>query len=159
MGAWTIYTGVGGGMGLVLSDPDTPETMTIFAPYTGIFYQNSQTRVAEVTDGMSNTLFFGESQGGLLPLWIVHPGEHPRMGVGWLRTCALGLAPIFGPNSNDYYHAQFQSMHPTRAVNFAFRRRLGAEHQHVGGFPHPLSSPPSWQVHDGTAYNMDLLCN
>ena len=41
------------------------------------------------------------------------------MGVGWLRT-SLGLAPIYGPNGNDYYHAQFQSMHPNRVVNFAF---------------------------------------
>ncbi len=112
----TNYTGVGGGMGLV--PPNAPETMTIFAPYTGIFYQNSQTRVAEVTDGMSNTLFFGETLGGLL-----NDGSRSRentwMGVGWLHT-SFSLAPIYGPNGNDYYHAQYQSMHPNRVVNFAF---------------------------------------
>ena len=41
------------------------------------------------------------------------------MGAGWCSR-AVGLAPIYGPQSNDYYVGQFQSKHPNGMVNFAF---------------------------------------
>jgi hypothetical protein len=111
----TNYTGVGGGMGLV--PPGAPPDMAIYAPYTGIYYQNSQTRVSDITDGTSNTLAFGETLGGLL-----NDGSRNRentwMGVGWLET-SFGLAPIYGPKNNDFDFSQFQSMHTGRLVNFA----------------------------------------
>jgi prepilin-type processing-associated H-X9-DG protein len=112
----TNYTGVGGGIGLLPSG--APQSMAIFAPYTGIYYQNSQTRVTDITDGTSHTLAFGETLGGL-HLDGSRNCENTWMGVGWLRT-SYGLAPIYGPKNNDYNRAQFQSMHPGRLVNFAF---------------------------------------
>jgi prepilin-type N-terminal cleavage/methylation domain-containing protein/prepilin-type processing-associated H-X9-DG protein len=112
----STYAGVAGGMGLL--PPGAPPSMAAFARYTGIYYTNSQTRSTDITDGTSNTLAFGETLGG-----IHNDGSRTRentwMGVGWLRT-SFGLAPIYGPKSNDYYLAQFQSMHTGRTVNFAF---------------------------------------
>ncbi len=113
----TDYTGVGGGVGL-LPPGNPPQNLALFAPFTGIYYTNSQTRVADIADGLSNTLAFGETLGGL-HLNGSRDRENSWMGVGWLRT-SLGLAPIYGPSNNDYYLAQFQSMHPGRVVNFAF---------------------------------------
>jgi prepilin-type processing-associated H-X9-DG protein len=148
----TNYTGVGGGMGLV--PPGAPQSMAAFAPYTGILYTNSQTRVADITDGTSKTLLFGETLGGLL-----NDGSRSRentwMGVGWLRT-SWGLAPIYGTNGNDYYLAQFQSMHHNRVVNFAF----------ADGSVRGISTSVDFNTFvsasgmaDGMAYDMNILCN
>jgi prepilin-type N-terminal cleavage/methylation domain-containing protein/prepilin-type processing-associated H-X9-DG protein len=148
----TNYTGVGGGCGLV--PPGAPPSLADFALYTGILYTNSQTKFTDITDGTSNTLFFGETLGGIL-----NDGSRTRentwMGVGWLRT-SWGLAPLYGTNGNDYYLAQFQSMHPTRAVNFAF----------ADGSVRSISTSVDFNTFvyasgmaDGMAYNMDLLCN
>jgi prepilin-type N-terminal cleavage/methylation domain-containing protein/prepilin-type processing-associated H-X9-DG protein len=112
----TNYVGVGGASGLVPTG--SPPSNLIWAPYTGIYYENSRTKITDITDGTSNTLAFGEWLGG-----IHNDGSRDMelswMGAGWLRT-RWGLAPIYGPQNNDYYHAQFQSMHPGRVVNFAF---------------------------------------
>jgi prepilin-type N-terminal cleavage/methylation domain-containing protein/prepilin-type processing-associated H-X9-DG protein len=112
----TDYCGVGGAFGPVA--PGAPPNMAIYAPYLGIYYQNSQTRSSDIRDGTSNTLAFGETLGGI-HLDGSRTRENSWMGVGWLRT-SLGLAPIYGPNKNDYYHAQFQSKHTGNIVNFAF---------------------------------------
>jgi prepilin-type N-terminal cleavage/methylation domain-containing protein/prepilin-type processing-associated H-X9-DG protein len=112
----TNYTGVGGAIGPVAQG--APPNMAVFAPYLGIYYQNSMTKVADITDGTSNTLAFGETLGGI-HLDGSRARENSWMGVGWLRT-SLGLAPIYGPNKNDFYHAQFQSKHLGNIVNFAF---------------------------------------
>jgi hypothetical protein len=40
------------------------------------------------------------------------------MGSGWFPT-KWGLAPIYGPQGNDYQSGQFQSKHPGGVVNFA----------------------------------------
>jgi prepilin-type N-terminal cleavage/methylation domain-containing protein/prepilin-type processing-associated H-X9-DG protein len=109
------YLGVMGAWGPVLPEDSMHQQ---WAPYTGIYYDNSQTRVADIKDGLSNTLAFGEWLGGLRnngyrefePTW---------MGAG-CKVTRYGLAPIYGPQNNDYFNGMFQSKHPGGIVNFAF---------------------------------------
>jgi prepilin-type N-terminal cleavage/methylation domain-containing protein/prepilin-type processing-associated H-X9-DG protein len=108
------YVGVMGGYGLVYSD-DAGHRQ--WAPYTGVFYVNSQTRIADILDGTANTLLFGEYLGGL-HIDGTREMETSWMGAGCLPT-RWGLAPIYGPQGNDYYVIQFQSKH-NGVVNFAF---------------------------------------
>jgi prepilin-type processing-associated H-X9-DG protein len=112
------YLAVGGAFGKVSPDDNYLDHYQRWGPYTGIFYDNSQTSVRDITDGMSNTLAFGEYLGGL------HRDgtrklEASWMGAGWLAA-KWGLAPIYGPAGNDYDHHQFQSKHPGNVVHFAF---------------------------------------
>jgi prepilin-type processing-associated H-X9-DG protein len=111
------YLGVGGGFGKIPPDIITP-WLSQYAPYTGIYYSNSQTRVADITDGLSNTLAFGQYLGGLR-----NDGSRDMelswMGAGWRSTCT-GLVPIWGPQNNDYNYFMFQSKHPNGIVNFAY---------------------------------------
>jgi prepilin-type processing-associated H-X9-DG protein len=111
------YLGVGGAFGMVQKGDSNPDH-TVWADYIGIYYDNSQTRVAEITDGTSNTLAFGEYLGT-----IHNDGsrecELSWMGAGWLPT-RWGLKPQYGPDGKDYYTIMFQSKHTGGIVNFAF---------------------------------------
>jgi prepilin-type N-terminal cleavage/methylation domain-containing protein/prepilin-type processing-associated H-X9-DG protein len=108
------YVGVMGAYGQVFSD-DTGNAQ--WEPFRGIYYANSKTRIADIKDGMSNTLAFGEYLGALFNDGT-RDGEASWMGAGCLPT-KWGLAPIYGPLRNDYYKFQFQSKH-SGVVNFAF---------------------------------------
>jgi prepilin-type N-terminal cleavage/methylation domain-containing protein/prepilin-type processing-associated H-X9-DG protein len=119
------YLGVGGAFGKV---PDgAPPELAQYARYVGIYYASSQTTTAEIADGMSNTLAFGEYLGGYHLTSPSALGDPPPsrdlelswMGAGWGCT-KWGLAPIYGPKLNDFFYHQFQSNHPDRVVNFAF---------------------------------------
>jgi prepilin-type N-terminal cleavage/methylation domain-containing protein/prepilin-type processing-associated H-X9-DG protein len=122
----TNYLGCGGGYGRV--DPsDTPNAS--WAPYTGIYYASSRTKIGEITDGTSNTIAFAEYVG-------VHNGNYSSqgypagsrefaiswMGAGWLSTRS-GLAPSYNPvdgsAGTDYTWRQFSSRH-SAVVNCAF---------------------------------------
>jgi prepilin-type processing-associated H-X9-DG protein len=112
------YIGVGGLLGRI--DPqDTNEPWA--APYVGIYYMSSHTKIADIKDGTSNTLAFGEYLGGLR-IDGTRYGEMTWMGAGWWGT-DWGLAPVYqntaGTANNDYGWWQFQSNHPA-SVNFAF---------------------------------------
>jgi len=122
----TNYLGCGGAYGMVASS-DTLNAPWI--PYTGIYYMSSQTRIAEIIDGTSNTVAFGEYVG-------VHNGTYSAqgyanglrefgiswMGAGWLVS-KWGLAPIYDPTNGgagtDYTWRQWSSFHPG-IINFAF---------------------------------------
>lgn len=78
----------------------------------GIFYRNSNTRIAEILDGTSNTLMMGEraSDAGV-SLWsgVVHEASSP-------------LARVVGacdhlPNSQNHHFEDFTSHHP-QGANF-----------------------------------------
>ncbi len=111
------YLCVEGGFGKV--DPQDVNHAQ-FLPYTGIYYSNSQTKMTDITDGTSTTLAFGEFLGGVSRTGGARFGELSWMGSGCLPT-KYGLAPIYGPQGNDYYFLQFQGPHGGGAlVNFAF---------------------------------------
>jgi prepilin-type N-terminal cleavage/methylation domain-containing protein/prepilin-type processing-associated H-X9-DG protein len=120
------YVGVGGAYGLVdPSDNNATDasggTLTYnyskWGRYTGIYYQNSHTKIADIKDGTSNTLAFGETTTGI-HINGTRDFEIAWLGAGWWYTL-WGLAPIYGPNQNDYTFRQFSSQH-SGAVNFAF---------------------------------------
>jgi len=84
--------------------------------YKGIYYRNSQTTFADITDGTSNTIAFGETLAGTSK--GTKDFELTWGGAGSMPT-AWGLAPIYGPNRNDNEWYQFSSRH-TSGVQFAF---------------------------------------
>jgi prepilin-type N-terminal cleavage/methylation domain-containing protein/prepilin-type processing-associated H-X9-DG protein len=108
------YVGVMGPQGNV---PPGDLGHSQWALFTGIYYANSRTKMTDITDGTSNTLAFGEALGGL------HINGSRDMELSWMGAGCLatkyGLAPIYGPQNNDYISLQFQSKHPG-VVNFAF---------------------------------------
>jgi prepilin-type N-terminal cleavage/methylation domain-containing protein/prepilin-type processing-associated H-X9-DG protein len=113
------YLGVGGGLGKI--DPSDPSNQS-WAPYVGIYYDGSKTKIADIKDGTSNTLAFGEYMAGQF-ITGIRFGEMTWMGSGWLGT-AWGLAPTHNETSRgganpDYSWVNYQSNHPG-LVNFAF---------------------------------------
>jgi prepilin-type processing-associated H-X9-DG protein len=155
----TNYLGVGGAFGKVPNG--APSELQQYAPYTGIYYASSQTRVTDITDGTSNTLAFGECLGGLHVagpnVWGDPPPsrdlEESWMGAGWGST-KWGLAPLYGPKLNDFFYHQFQSRHPGGVVNFAF----------ADGSVHGISTSVDFTVFvyasgmaDGQVYNASDL--
>ena len=110
----TNYVGCSGGLGKVGPPLNGPGPG--WSRYIGIYYAGSKTKVAEIADGTSNTIAFGETLGGnalgsrnFVASW---------MGSGCIAT-AWGIAPVYGPNGNDVDWWQFSSRHPG-VVNFAF---------------------------------------
>jgi prepilin-type N-terminal cleavage/methylation domain-containing protein len=83
-------------------------------PYKGdgMFYGNSRTRFADITDGLSNTLMAGE-RGSRLGKSIWH-GNIPEASEPHARI--LGVAD-HGPNAQEGHFEDFSSFH-TGGVNF-----------------------------------------
>jgi prepilin-type N-terminal cleavage/methylation domain-containing protein len=95
----TNYMAVAGGMGKINN---------IWDRWEGMFSNRSETRMADVTDGTSSTLMFGEHIGG----WDINNRllySSCWIGAGAIPT-AWGLKP-FGGQTRPGWH-QFGSMHP-----------------------------------------------
>jgi prepilin-type N-terminal cleavage/methylation domain-containing protein/prepilin-type processing-associated H-X9-DG protein len=111
----TNYIGCSGGLGKV--PVDTYRGTAGWSPFVGIYYSGSKTKIADVKDGTSNTIAFGEMLGGK----ALHGTRNyvaSWMGSGSLPT-AWGLQPVYGANNDDYDWVMFSSFHPG-SVNFAF---------------------------------------
>jgi prepilin-type processing-associated H-X9-DG protein len=75
----------------------------------GPFYQDSRISLADIPDGTSNTLMFGESLGG-------PDNALPTYQLTWMGT---GTVPSYWDCQTPSQYFMFSSMHPG-AVNFAF---------------------------------------
>lgn len=97
----------------------------------GILYRNSKTRVADVSDGTSNTLLAGERSSnlslatwtGAVPYAVVQPRETGPFGIGDGAALVLGHTgegtAIHPPNCPLNHVEDFRSRHPGGA-NFLF---------------------------------------
>jgi hypothetical protein len=92
-----------GNAGYLGSDPSS-------AKWIGPFYANSTTKIVDMTDGTSNTLFFGETLAGSFP--GVRDLRLTWMGAG-------GMPTAWGLTNGPVGWYQFSSKH-TAVVNFAF---------------------------------------
>jgi prepilin-type N-terminal cleavage/methylation domain-containing protein/prepilin-type processing-associated H-X9-DG protein len=109
MGVWsstveygtTNYLAVGGDGGVGFTSPSTTTPQfcaqqTYIAAHRGLFYGNSSTSMAEVTDGASNTLAVGERPIPEDPLWGWWTGP------GATNWCPNGVSHFLLP-SHDYF--------------------------------------------------------
>ena len=110
------YAGVAGGFGLVSPNDPNPAHQQ-WKPFTGIYYNNSNTTLAQITDGTSNTLAFGEVLG------MLHVNGYREQGGcrGWGRDAFRQIWPFsrLRAKQQRYENLPVSSQHPG-VVNFAF---------------------------------------
>ncbi len=105
----TNYVGVSGRLG----------TMPVgngWYRYRGALGNRTQTKIAEIKDGSSYTLLFGEHTGGKIPAGTNHTvgGDRHQFSLSWMGT---GTMPTAWGLQNQYWY-QFSSDHDEQ-INFA----------------------------------------
>jgi len=134
--ARTNYFASAGGMGKILNSWDL---------FTGYFYSQSRTTVADATDGTSNTLMFGESLGGAFP------------GRRDFAYCWMGATPMpsgYGLPTPTHSWA-FGSKH-SGVVQFAFGDGAVRGVRTTADYP---SFVYSSGTNDGFVFSMSSLTN
>jgi len=124
--AYSSYGGVVGAWSLMLNIDD-PTFALRKANMTGLIYAHSSTRLAEITDGASNTAMFGEHLHGIFD--AAGQAQYHDWNSGfWTDTCIDGYYPINASHkllnfnnstSRDYIAMSMASYHPGGA-NVAF---------------------------------------
>ncbi len=82
-----------------------------YGQYVGPFHNRSKTKIANMPDGTSNTVFFGETLCGEAP-----PAAR-RFSLSWMGAGALAMAWGVPAQGSGWY--QFSSMH-TQVVQFGY---------------------------------------
>jgi prepilin-type processing-associated H-X9-DG protein len=101
----TSYVG-NSGMYYFNSDPSNPSNAKYM---NGPFFQDSRTKLTDITDGTSNTLLFGESLAG-------PDNALPTFQLTWMGS---GTMPTYWDCQTPSQYFMFSSTHPG-IVNFAF---------------------------------------
>lgn len=91
------------------TEPVTVSGQVQFNVTNGPFYRNSRTRLADVTDGLSMTVFVGESTSllthktwvGVVP-WSVTPPRNPPLGIGNMNSGGCLVGAHSGPDAHDH---------------------------------------------------------
>jgi prepilin-type N-terminal cleavage/methylation domain-containing protein/prepilin-type processing-associated H-X9-DG protein len=151
----TNYLGVAGilGKNATMAHPlflNPDGSLVNFQKYDGIFGNRSQTKIADITDGTSNTLLFGETIGGQ---------TYPTLDyqLAWMGCGALGTRLGLGKGGLPYASGgsnwvRFSSYHPG-GVQFCMAdgsvRMLAFGNtavQMITDPPTPITPPADWFV-------------
>jgi prepilin-type N-terminal cleavage/methylation domain-containing protein len=127
--------------------------LAAYRTFEGVFSDRTKYRFADMTDGTSNVLLFGETVGGCnSPPCDSLQVSHSWMGSGAMPT-GFGLEPLFPGERWKQFWGQFGSEHPG-IVQFAF----------ADGSVHGISISVDWAdyvylgaMHDGYPVDMSAV--
>jgi prepilin-type N-terminal cleavage/methylation domain-containing protein/prepilin-type processing-associated H-X9-DG protein len=141
--------------GFLLYNTDPTDYMDRSPAHRGMFYRNYATKLSDVTDGTSNTLFVGERSsnlayptwtgsvtGGQVPPSNPNPNNYPPEGAPILvlgHTGDISDVPAHTPNSSVCHVDDFWSWHP-QGANFLM---VDGSVRQIGNF---ISPPVYWAL-------------